>query len=83
MDNKILWVELYIRKDGSLCIVKCRIYIKVKGMNKLFACKWDFFCKYASFEKDNKNMGFYMKRKNPYCSKVCKHAKNLKNIYFP
>jgi hypothetical protein len=47
-----------------------------EGMNKLLASKWDFFCKYASCEKDNKNMGIYMKRKNPYYSKVCKHAKN-------
>jgi hypothetical protein len=80
---KLLWVELYIRKDGSLCIVKCRIYVEVEGMNKLLACKWDlFFCKHASCEKDNKNIGLYMKRKNPYYSKVCKHVKILKNIYF-
>ncbi len=65
-----------MRKGGSLCIVKCRIYMEEEGMNKLLASKWDFFCKYASCEKDNKNMGIYMKRKNPYYSKVCKHAKN-------
>ncbi len=52
-------------------------------MNKLLACKWNFFCKYASCEKDNKNMGFYAKKKNPYYFEVCKHARNFLKNYIP
>jgi hypothetical protein len=43
MATKLPWVELFIREDGRLHIVKCRIYIGVEKKDKLFAYKWDFF----------------------------------------
>ncbi len=39
MATKLPWVELFIREDGSLHIAKCRVYIKVKKKDKLFARK--------------------------------------------
>ncbi len=47
MTTKPPWVELFIREDGSLHIVKCRICIEVEKKDKLFACKWDFLYEYA------------------------------------
>jgi hypothetical protein len=42
------WVELFIREDGTLHIVKCRVCTKVERKKYIFTTKWDSFCKHAS-----------------------------------
>jgi len=37
------WVKLFIKEHGSLHIVKCKSFIKVKGKDKLLDVKWDYF----------------------------------------
>jgi hypothetical protein len=61
MATKLPWVELFTREDGSLHIVKCRVYIEVEKKDKLFAHKWDFLYKYAHYKKANRIMGSNVK----------------------
>ncbi len=61
MATKLPWVELFTREDGSLHIVKCRVYIEVENKDKLFAHKWDFLYKYAHYKKANRIMGSNVK----------------------
>ncbi len=58
------WVELFIRKDGNLHIVKCRICIEVERKDKLLVSKWDSFCKHIGHKKALKNIGFDVKKRN-------------------
>jgi hypothetical protein len=58
------WVELSIRKDGTLHIVKCRICIEVDGKDKLLVSKWDSFCKHVGHKKALKNVGSSVKKRD-------------------
>jgi len=69
------WVKLFIKEHGSLQIIKCKSFIKVKGKDKILDVKWDYFFKHASYKKALKNIGFNVK-KILFYSKVCKHAKS-------
>jgi hypothetical protein len=58
--SKVPWVELFIRENGSLHIIKCRICNKLKRKDELLVSRWDSLCKH---KKDNKNMGFNVKKR--------------------
>jgi hypothetical protein len=73
--TKFPWVKLFIKEHGSLHIVKCKSFIKVKGKDKLLDVKWELFFKHASCKKALKNIGFDVK-KILFYSKVYKHAKS-------
>jgi hypothetical protein len=57
-----LWVEFYVASNGSLHIVKCRIYNEVEGKDKLFSTKWDSLCKHANQKKVERNIGTNVKK---------------------
>jgi hypothetical protein len=56
--------------------------LEVGGKNKILVTKWNSFCKHASHQKVVKNMGFDVKKRDWFYSKVCKHAKNWKTHVF-
>jgi hypothetical protein len=77
---KFPWVKLFVRENGTLHIVKCKVCIEVKRKKKILAAKWDSFCHHACCQKVVKSMGFDVKKKDWFYFKVCKHAKNQKTF---
>jgi hypothetical protein len=57
---------LFIGKNGTLHIVKCRVCAKVERKNKIFGVKWDSLCKHVGRRKVMKNMGFDVKKETSF-----------------
>ncbi len=53
---KLPWRKLFVREDGTLHIIKCRICTEVEGKNKILV-KWDSLCKHAGHQKAMKKWG--------------------------
>lgn len=51
-------------ENGTLHTIKCRIYTKVEGENKLFITKWGSFCKHAGRKKVLNNIGFNVRKRD-------------------
>ncbi len=77
------WAGWFIRKDGNLHIVKCRICIEVKGKDKLFVSKWDYFCKHVGHKKASKNIGFDMKKGIEFIPKFVNMLRTREHLLFP
>jgi hypothetical protein len=46
---KVPWSELFVREDGTLHVVKCKVCIEVEGKNKILVVQWDSLCKHAHY----------------------------------
>jgi hypothetical protein len=78
--SKVPWVELFIRENGSLHIIKCRTCNKLKRKDELLVSRWDFLCKHVGHKKDNKNMGSNVKKKTgiiPKCVNMPRTKRSL------
>jgi hypothetical protein len=59
---KLPWVELFVREDGTLHTIKCKVYTEVEGKNKILAAKWDSLCKHVGRQKVVRSMGSNVKK---------------------
>jgi hypothetical protein len=76
------WAELFIKKDGNLHIVKCRICIEVKGKDKLLISKRDYFCKHVGHKKALKNIGFDVKKRIEFTPKFVNMLRTKEHLFF-
>jgi hypothetical protein len=67
----------------NLHTIKSDICTKVERKDKLFAPKWDSFCKHVGHKKTNMNIGFDVKKRINIILQSLKACQELKNVYFP
>ncbi len=73
---------MFIGEDGSLHTIKSDICTKVERKDKLFAPKWDSFCKHVGHTKANMNIGFDVKKRTCIILQSLKACQELENVYF-
>ncbi len=54
----------------------------MEGKDKMFATKWDSFCKYVGWRKTKRNIGTNVKKWDWYRSKDCRDVNNYKLLAF-
>ncbi len=73
---------MFIGEDGSLHTIKSDICTKIERKDKLFAPKWDFFCKHVGHKKTKMNIGFDVKQGPSIILQSLKACQELENVYF-
>ncbi len=76
---KMPWKKGIVSQDGSINLMKHKVYFLIKRKEKPMGCKWDTLTKHQGHpiaQWDMPNLG--VKKRQKYTAKNCAHMKNYK-----